>query len=339
MTLPDGVKVSYAYIVDPSAPSGTAEYLSSEELFGGFASPKPEDAEYAVSAETHHWTKPTFAWLAEEKQHLLNRALEEGFDAIFLVDSDLVLGSETLTSLITANQPIVSAVFWTRWTPEAPPLPQVWMTHPYEFQGKGKEAHEFLDDIRSRRLTQVGGLGACTLIRAEALAKGVGFWPLLDGLPEDGMWQGEDRHFCVRAARLHIPLVADPWPEIFHIYRPEDVRRIPSLNPPKEEAAKVGDLVSFILEPCEEPALAGQRTHVRGRLGAMKLLPGIEEALKVTPPGEDRFLSLRFPLWWKIPQYRGQKKIVLLRVLGVKEWDLPPTLKEFEGEDPFEAFM
>lgn len=298
------------------------------------ARPKPEDATYAVTEQTHEWSEPTFAWLARERQRLLREARDRGFDAILLVDSDLILGPETLRSLLDTQKSVVSAVFWTRWQRDTPPLPQVWQRHPYEFAGRGLEAHEFLGRLAHRDLVQVGGLGACTLIRAGVLDR-VAYWPLLDGLPSGGMWQGEDRHFAVRAQRNHVELWADAWPDVFHAYRPSDVEKADavserlsdwSMNAPEFLKPEVGDLISARLEPIEEAALAGFSLPIRGRLGTLKLLPALEEKLKTMTPGSEAFVEVRFPAWWEIPKYRGESRAMRVSLLDVKPNRLPPTL-------------
>jgi len=345
LRLPKGCSLDFAYIMDPALHEDSRRLLDDIlDLQVGEGEPKPEGAEYEVNENTHHWTKPTFGWLGEQKEILLEKAQEELYDAIFYVDSDLVLDEGTLSSLITSKRDVISAVFWTRWILGAPPLPQVWMTHPYEFQGKGVEAHEFLRSLTQRELIQVGGLGACTLIRSSVFEKVS--WLPVEGLPEGGMWQGEDRHFCVRAARNHVSLWADAWPDLLHLYREEDLQRIaPVIKEIFEtEDLRLGDLVSFILEPTEEKAFAGRQKHVRGRLGSLRLLPAIEDALLSMKPGEDRLVRVRFPMWWDMPKgfmgiplqpYAGKTKSILVRLLDAKPFGLAPTLDEFEREPEF----
>jgi len=82
---------------------------------------RPAGAEYVVAEDTHHWQVATFEWLAQQKQRLLDKAKEEGYDAIWLVDTDLLCGPETLQSLIDTGKPIISGVFWTRWQQEKTP--------------------------------------------------------------------------------------------------------------------------------------------------------------------------------------------------------------------------
>lgn len=72
--------------------------------------------------------------------------------------------------------------------------------------------------LRQPGVYEVGGLGACTLIRRSALEKGVRF----ERIRNLSLW-GEDRHFCVRAAALGIPLFVDTRNPAFHIYRDSDL--------------------------------------------------------------------------------------------------------------------
>jgi len=356
LTLPKGCSLDFAYVTDPECPEASLRLLDAiSGLSTFYGDPKPEGAEYEIGENTHHWTKPTFYWLADQKEFLLRKAEEELYDAIFFVDSDLILDEGTLSSLITSKKDVVSAVFWTRWTLESPPLPQVWMTHPYEFQGKGVEAHEFLRRLTQRELIRVGGLGACTLIRSDVFEKLS--WLPVAGLPEDGMWQGEDRHFCVRASRNHVELWADAWSDVLHLYREEDLERVPkdklvwndSIAKYKWTTTQAlqpafGDLVSLVLETTEEKVFAGRRRYLRGRLGALNLLPAIEDAILEMAPGEDRLVRVRFPMWWDMPKsfmgvkmeaYAGKTKSILVRLLDAKPWGLAPTLDAFEREPEF----
>lgn len=319
LALEGDVEAAYAYISDGMEPE-------SEKMVhdaGGRvaeALPKPLDATYAVTEVTHEWSLPTFNWLANEKDRLFDLAREEKFDAIFYVDSDLVLAPDTLTSLIATEKSLVSAVFWTMWQPNAPPLPQVWMRHPYEFDGKGMRADELLRRLYHRDLVQVGGLGACTLIRSDVFSK-LSWNPPIEGLPSHGMWQGEDRHFCVRAARNHVAMWADAWPDIFHLYRDSDVDLIEEWRaslPERPKTPRRGDEVSFAIETVEEKELHGRKEQIRGVLGSLKVVPEIEEALMEMEVGEKRAVKILFPSWWPIEAYRNQQKYVFLKLLGVK---------------------
>lgn len=323
-------KLDFAFVDDCDDPDSKMMLMLAGKVFQ--AGPKEHGSEYAVDETTHRWTLPLFAWLAKEKQRLIDYARDNNYDAIFIVDSDLILAPDTLASLVATQKDVVSAVFHTKWTPDSPPLPQVWLAHPYEFQGMGREAHEFLGDIAERKLVRVAGLGACTLIRSGVFDR-IAYWPLLEGLPTGGMWQGEDRHFCVRAQRNHVELWADAWPDVFHCYRPSDIPNLSSVRE-KLSASKIGhpgtgDLVSFTIQPLEEPNMAGYVEHVRGRLGCIRVLPEIENALLNMSAGQDRIIKVRFPMYYPMQEYRGNTKLFRIKLLGIRDNHYAPVLDEF----------
>lgn len=334
--LPADTTVDYAFI-DDNDDSASSDLLRSFATRVIPAGPR-DSAEYAVDAVTHRWNVAAFHRMAREKQRLLDVAVAEGYDAVWLVDSDLIVGADTLSSLIGAQKDIVSGVFWTQWTPETQPQPQVWLVHPYGFEGAGWHEHEFLRALDERKLLRVRGLGACTLISRNALLAGAAFWPLLGDLPATGMWQGEDRHFCVRAERLHLQMWADAWPDIFHCYRPSDIDYIESMRERMRRACKPyampGDFVSFTLEPLSEPSRFATHQHIRGRLGAMRVLPEIEAALHELTVGESQLISVTFPEWWEIEAYRGQTKTFRIRLLGARAMEAPTrTDREFGAKE------
>lgn len=310
--------VDFAFKVDPTAPDENADALPGLVREGA---EKPAESRYEPHEDTTEWNEPTFHWLARERQSLLDLAADNHYDAVFLVDSDLILGPETLPSLMAAGKPITSAVFWTRWKPNQTPMPNVWLKHPYSFEARGWEGHEFLTALADRQLVDVTGLGACTLIRTDVLDR-VRYHPLLEGLPQDGMWRGEDRSFSIRAERAHVGMFADAWPDIFHAYRPSDREHLQdaldwtgSISKPN---AEIGDLISAIIEPLQEPKLQGHSEHVRGPLGALGLLPGFRETLLELPVGEEALVRVTFPPWYKINRYRGQSKAFRLTLVDAK---------------------
>lgn len=222
------VDAEFDYIAynDGMSDRAIAEILA----FGGKVEnpyPRPFDAHYEVTEETHVWSVPAFHWLAIQKQIILQYAIDQEYDALFLVDSDLLLGPETLRLTLEFGREVVSPVFWTRFSTDREFMPQVWETHP------GNSSDAFVANLRAGIPQLVAGLGAATMIRSSAFKK-VGWWPLIHGLP-GGVWQGEDRHFCLRASANNVDLWAYPKPNIFHCYRPSDVQSIPivmqTLNP------------------------------------------------------------------------------------------------------------
>lgn len=180
---------------------------------------------YLCNEETHHW-KPSLVWkVASFKDQMIEKARQEGYDYLFLIDSDLVLHPSTLQQLIRADKEIVSNIFWTSWNAQQPFLPQVWLKDhytQYEFQEGEQLSQEeirqrqfaFLAKMRIPGTYEVGGLGACTLIHKRALQKPIGF----QRIKNVSLW-GEDRHFCIRAQALGIDLFVDTHYPAYHIYR------------------------------------------------------------------------------------------------------------------------
>lgn len=197
--------------------------------------------EYICNEKTHLWKESIIWKVAAFKDKIIQNAKEKKYDHLFLLDSDLVLHPNTLKHLVKLQKDIVSEVFWTRWIPEGPELPQVWICDFYRLyepeikecpttdfyrqyeldvrqelapEEKEKRCQQFLDQLRKPGVYEVGGLGGCTLISKKAMEKGVNFKKIRNITP----W-GEDRHFCIRAAVLEIPLFANTKYPPYHIYQ------------------------------------------------------------------------------------------------------------------------
>lgn len=188
--------------------------------------------DYVCDDKTHRWNEDLVWRVAEHKDRMIRFALENEYDYLFLIDSDLVLHPDTLRHLITCGRAIVSEIFWTQWQPDSPPLPQVWLQDQYTLfeHARGERISQeeaqsrtraFLESLKTPGLYEVGGLGACTLISREALQKGVSFREV----PNVSFW-GEDRHFCIRAAALGLRLYVDTCYPAYHIYRESDLERV-----------------------------------------------------------------------------------------------------------------
>lgn len=179
---------------------------------------------------THYWPHDRVWKVANYKNAIIAEALLSNYDALFLIDSDLLLHPSTLSRLLRTGKDIISEIFWTRWQPESSLLPQVWMSDEYNLyenkhnetlteNEKHLEQLKFLTKLRIPGVYEVGGLGACTLIRRNVLEAGVHFGKI----PNLTFW-GEDRHFCIRAAAMGYSLYVDTHCPAFHIYRDSDIQ-------------------------------------------------------------------------------------------------------------------
>jgi len=347
LKLPPDTEVEYCFVDDSDGKiywSLTPEEMAPLTVLE--SDPRPEGAKYNISAITHEWYPETLEHL------LLQYAQDKHFNYFLLVDSDLLLDPDTLLSLISLDSPISSAVFWSQWEPNSPPLPQVWLRNPYEMQGLGIQVHEFLRSLAERQVVRVIGGGACTLFDTRVFSH-CRYHPRLEGLPTHGMWQGEDRTMSITCQQSHIEQFADGWPDIFHAYHPK-MRTDTSLKlsyealqAPKQLFANYGDLVSFELEALDIsiPAGAPHDMHVRleqtrknlldprvklirGRLGGLKIAPEIESALMEISPGQEIIIEIKFPFYHDHPEYQNKTKLYKLKLHGIKPFGYAPILNE-----------
>lgn len=188
---------------------------------------------YHRTETSHYWTESLIGRLAAIKDGILHATLKYGCDYAFLVDSDLVLHPQTLRRMIACQRDILSQVFWTVWTADKPPLPNVWYADHYNLyrtqrgqtlppDEQARRTETFLSALAFRPgVYRLSGLGACTLIARRAIEVGVGF-SLLRG----SLHLGEDRHFCLRAESLGFHLFADTTLPPLHLYRDAELSRV-----------------------------------------------------------------------------------------------------------------
>lgn len=143
-------------------------------------------------------------------------------DALFMVDTDVILGPGVLDRLMAVDADVVYGVFWTEcdWgtAPGVEYWPQVWSHHPYRFD---EDTWAALCEPGVNEVEVRGG-GACTLIRGRGFESR--YWPLLESIRfEGGMWAGEDRSYCLGLEARGIRQVAVTGLPIEHLYTPEQV--------------------------------------------------------------------------------------------------------------------
>ena len=189
---------------------------------------------YVCDNQAHLWNEKLVWKVASFKDDMIDYARNNNYDYLFLIDSDLILHNTTIEHLVSAGKEIISEIFWTKWTLETEELPQVWMKDQYTqymiSRGEVVTNNEalirqkyFLSKLRQPGTYEVGGLGACTLISMKALQKDISF----KEIGNLSFW-GEDRHFCIRAATLGIPLYVDTHYPAYHIYRESDLAGVDS---------------------------------------------------------------------------------------------------------------
>ena len=225
------MKLEFVFIDDNQNPQSSQSSLDFKEEMKKvriFTSEQCDD--YVCDDVTHHWNERLIWKVAEFKNKIIRLAIEDQYDYLFLTDSDLLFYPELIDHLIKANKDIISEIFWTKWQPHAAPLPQVWLLDEYKQwnQSRGElltneeitiRTQEFIMQLKTPGIHEVGGLGACTLISRKALESGVNFHPISNL----SFW-GEDRHFCIRAVVLGFKLYVDTHFPAYHMYRKSDLK-------------------------------------------------------------------------------------------------------------------
>lgn len=172
----------------------------------------PQTTDYRRSAEAHAWGGNSVPRVAQIKNYAIEQFLKTDASHLFLIDSDVILLPGTVDHLLGLGVPAVSSVYWTRWQPTQPFMPNVWDGGEYNFK-----SGESITRLAKPGHYDVGGLGACSLIEREVLER-VRF----DPVPNFPMW-GEDRWFAMRAGVLGVPLLADGCLTPWHVYRDGDL--------------------------------------------------------------------------------------------------------------------
>lgn len=345
MEIPDGVEVQYVFIDDGLA----GEYAESSRMLQAFVAEHggkvipgtivaPSGSYEDNHGITHQWDGNSMARVGLLKNRIIAEAKALRATAVFFADADLIMDPRTLGSLWELEAPVACAVYWTRWinNPQIHAAPQVWLVHPYILQGRGyKTEGEFRKKLLSRNVTMVWGQGACSLVRMTVLEKGVDF-SIMPELPKEGMWQGEDRHFCAKCEILHIPMVADPWPDIFHIYHPQDVEKAEewyNATIAHDGTPQIGDLVSLKIDALESVVGAPGGASaigriVRGRLGRLDLLPELEDEITTMKPGETRLVAVHIGNDYPFEAYRNTRRLFRVKLIDAKPFHLPPVVQD-----------
>lgn len=173
----------------------------------------PLKGEYR-SEHTHEWSKERIARVTKMRNEMIRAFLcEPDATHLMLVDADLVLHSSTVEHLVSLDVPICSEIFWTKWLVDGCYSPNTWDIHPY-----GHTDPKHVTQLMKAGTYEVGGLGACTLIRRDVLEAGVNYAPI----PSFDC-EGEDRHFSLKASAHGFKLLADTHYPPYHVYRPSQL--------------------------------------------------------------------------------------------------------------------
>ena len=154
---------------------------------------------------------------------------DANYDALFLVDDDLLLGDWVLQRMLDTDADVVYGVFLSNWSGGLNRKPQVWDVSPYgqtpELDSQLAAGMSILGSdfgfdmlMGEPREVEVYGGGACTLIRGRGLESN--YAPLLESLRRRNgtdMWGGEDRTFCLGLETRGIKQIAVTGLPILHL--------------------------------------------------------------------------------------------------------------------------
>lgn len=214
------------YFVDDNADPHSSELLESfakrndtvlkkgSELF-------QSDDQY----DGHNWKSDTLAKVTKYKNTIIQYSIDNGFDYLLLIDSDIVIDRRSILQLLSDSVDIVSNVFWNQWvkngsmTAQCFWIPDIYLQEsawntPRPFAESHKIRMDKYEQLKKPGLYEVDGTGAFTLVSRRALEAGVNFTeiPNLKIL-------GEDRPFCIRAGVLGFKLYMDTHYPAYHCSR------------------------------------------------------------------------------------------------------------------------
>lgn len=197
LIIPDGVEVDRFFVVN-DCPEVIPEIKGAEYVEFNNTN--------ITMYENHLWTGDLINNMSFYRNLTIQRALQNGYDYLLSVDTDLVLEPHTLEVLLGAKKDIVAGLFWTNgWS-------NAWL---YD------QASGYDPDWINPGLYKVGGTGALILINRRVFEAGVDYSPI-PNLRKAVF--GEDRHFCIRAVCHGFEIWADSHCLPVHLYKAPDYR-------------------------------------------------------------------------------------------------------------------
>lgn len=170
--------------------------------------------DYLKNDDTHNWSKQSVNDIILIKNSIAKFAIENSYDYVFMVDSDIMLNCDTLTNLYDAQKDIIANIFWSDWHNTGQYLPNCWYWDSYYMT---EDALKQWKDEKG--IFNVGMTGACILIKTDVYKK-----CLYDRIYNIS-FDGEDRFFCIRAACEGYQIFIDTRNPVTHLYRQSEVEK------------------------------------------------------------------------------------------------------------------
>ena len=165
---------------------------------------------------THLWTSQHLSTVSQMKNTIVKYAIDNKYDLIFWVDSDLILHKETLRHLVKQaennNIKIIGELFWTAWDKKKLDdlQPNAWDTDYYNFYYGYKRFGE------KKAIYEVGGTGACILVDIDVYKNIKNSWYSPIKNISWSIW--EDRAFCIKASIQGYRIYLDNNYPATHLY-------------------------------------------------------------------------------------------------------------------------
>lgn len=173
--------------------------------------------DYKTTDYTHEWKISNLKKVANFKNYIANYATANKYDYIFWVDSDIVMHENTLQHLLNQDKDIISEIFWTKWTPDQPEMPNAWDADHYTFM-----QDKIWEQWRTKGVYEVGGTGACILVNTKVYASGANY----SMIPNVTFSVWEDRAFCIKAQVAGFKIFLDSHYPATHLYRKQEVKNV-----------------------------------------------------------------------------------------------------------------
>ncbi len=240
----NNLNVSYLFIDDntDNVSSGLLELFSRKKKNVEIIKIPQDETRKEKDSLDEEWNWNKEFRVAELKNMIINKAKRDEFDYLLLIDADILLYTRSLKHLIACDKPIISEIIWDARNKE----PQVWFydeklrywignyEKPSEQEIKARKEH-MIETLSLPGTIQVGGVGACTFLRKDALNYPIHFHRI-----PNLSFNSEDVHFSVRASALGIPLYVDTILPAFHIYNYSEQKEL--INDYKREAGIISKI-------------------------------------------------------------------------------------------------
>lgn len=181
----------------------TAKYIESDTFKSIYRLDKPENCELYVEC--------FYGYRIDQVRNLIcNFAIENNFDYVFFVDSDIILPQNALTKLLSLNADVAAGVYIQRKPGQI--IPEI-----YERIGSSVVNMNY-QSLVGNKIFPIAGCGfGCTLVNIETIKK-IGY-PQFEYHPairiEDTI--SEDLDFCWKAERLGSKMLVDTSVKCEHI--------------------------------------------------------------------------------------------------------------------------